>query len=297
MVFSVLFTAAYAGVAIFFKKNRVVFLTLLWIVAALIPALYIPVIPGGFAERYFYLPSVASSILVIYVLQKAFFEEREGPGPHGKKRARAVIALITALLTVCAIADVKRASIWKNDITLWGDTVKKVPDNPYVRANLAWGFHKQGDKQNAIKEYKEVIRIGKEKTTESLINLASIYMEMGNFKDAIATYGDALKRAPNNAGAHYNIAMAYTRMRDLVNARIHYKEVIRQNPWNDNAYHNLAWTYQESGDYKPAIVFYTAAIKLAPQNADSHYNLGIIYEIEGLLDNAIGEFDQTLKIN
>jgi tetratricopeptide (TPR) repeat protein len=38
------------------------------------------------------------------------------------------------------------------------------------------------------------------------------------------------------------------------------------------------------------------ALKLNPEYTDAHYNLGIAYKEKGLLNEAIKEFEETLKI-
>lgn len=290
---SFLFMGAYAAAIFLFRKDRMVFLALLWIVIALLPALYLPAIPGGFAERYFYLPCAAASILIAYALKRVFFDE----GSPLVKKSGAAIGFMAVLLAVYAAADVKRASVWKDDFTLWGDTVKKSPDSPAAHAHLAWAAHKKRDFRNAINEYKEVIRIGQDKKTEALFNLGAIYMDTGDYTGAITVLGEALTMEPGSAEAHYNIAMAYHETKDPANAILHYREAIRLNPRNDNAYFNLAWTYQESGDNASAAFFYKGAIELAPQNADSHYNLGAIYESEGRMDEAAKEFESAFRID
>ncbi len=294
VVAAIAFWAVAAVAAVYFRKNRAVFVPMLWTFAALAPALYLPAVPGGFAERYFYLPSAGAAMLVAYVLKRAFLDDGS-PWP-GRARTWA-LTLTGAVLVFYAGVDVQRARIWKNDVTLWSDTVLKSPSSPTSHANLAWAYHRRGDVKDAAREYREVIKIGGEKTVEAMVNLGGIYLDARDYKNAIEMLAGAIERGASGASIHYNLATAYNGAKDAQGAIGQYKEVIRLDPGDDNAYYNLAWTYQSAGDNARAIYYYEQAALLAPGKADAHYNLGGIYESEGRFEDAAREYYAASRID
>jgi hypothetical protein len=63
------------------------------------------------------------------------------------------------LCTILGLLNFSRNFVWKDSVTLWGDTLKKAPSN--IRAMMAVGnaYLKLSDLDDAQRYYKEVVRI------------------------------------------------------------------------------------------------------------------------------------------
>lgn len=286
-VYAYIFAAVYLAAIVRFRKNSAVSLSLFWALVALAPAFYLPVIPGGFAERYFYLPSAGFSIIGAVILGKA---------ATNSPIKKIVPVFIVILLALYAFGDIRRTLTWRDDYTLWKDTVRKSPDSLPVHMNLAKAMQKKNDLDGAIAELNEVIRLDPDKS-EAYNRLAYIYRDLNRFPEAIANFKEVLRIEPYNDNIHYNLAMAYQSAGDLSAAKAHYAQAIAINPANENALYNLAWTYQEEKAFDRAIALYRQVLTLSPGSLDARYNMSEIYMGLRRPEEAKAELEAILRID
>jgi Flp pilus assembly protein TadD len=62
---------------------------------------------------------------------------------------------------------------------------------------------------------------------EACENLALIYIEEENFKDALAEYDSILEKNPYNANAYYGRGVVYEKMGDMVKARAEWRNALK----------------------------------------------------------------------
>lgn len=144
------------------RKKTLFFLCCLWIAAPLLPCLYLPATGYSyyvFAERYLYLPSAGFVIAV--VIPAIILTEK-----YPKKNINAFLAAILVTTVICfAFLTLQRNHVWKDDYSLWSDTVKKSPDSAIAHNNLGGEYEKKGLLDDALREY------------ETAISLTPVYMD------------------------------------------------------------------------------------------------------------------------
>lgn len=91
------------------------------------------IIPVGMrflaADRFFYLPGIGFFLLLAYGLYRLL---------QGRPVVRhGALGLIAVLCLLWAGATWQRSQVWRNDETLWRDTLAKYPNSPYVLGGLA----------------------------------------------------------------------------------------------------------------------------------------------------------------
>ncbi|PKN10817.1 MAG: hypothetical protein CVU70_02075, partial [Deltaproteobacteria bacterium HGW-Deltaproteobacteria-5] len=64
----------------------------------------------------------------------------------------------------------------------------------------------------------------------SLNNLGVIFMQQNKYREAIASFNDALDKQSNYVDAHYNLACLYARKNDTKNSMHFLKKAIGFNP-------------------------------------------------------------------
>ncbi|MFQ5354258.1 MAG: tetratricopeptide repeat protein [Thermodesulfobacteriota bacterium] len=294
-IIGVLASAAFGALIYYLRKERTLAFFLIWILIPLLPVLYMPILSiGGFADRYLYLSTVGfacfAATLVFKVSQKLRVEE---------KHTTLLSAALVLVLLLNSAASIKRALVWRNDYSLWSDTVTKSPNSHYVLYNLGWALHRKGGQDNlekALMWYKEAIRVKPDKE-EAHYNSALIYQNSGNDEMALKHYMVSLRLRPSHPVTYYNIAMIYQAQGRLSKAIEFYKRALNINPDYEDAHYNLAWAYQERGDYDMALVHYREVLRLSPRSAETHYNIGVIYEERGLPGRALREYQKALEAN
>lgn len=169
---------------------------------------------------------------------------------------------ICAILTVIfLIISLQRNSVWKDDIHLWEDVIKKSPLKPrsYNEAGIA-------------------------------------YMEAGQFEKAIIYYETVLRLNPLYTDTHINLGLAYDKIGLTDKAIEHYLISLRYKA-DPTAYLNLGLAYISKGRFYDALDAFRNAMMLNPLESDAHNNIGIVYEKLGLMDEAIKQYQTALLIN
>jgi tetratricopeptide (TPR) repeat protein len=291
---SILLTLAFIFAVYFFKKiNRVIFFSLLWIAIPLLPVLYIPVLgEASFAERYLYLPSIGFVILLAMLVAKTL-EFRV----FGQTALYYVITSILIMITAFYSAQtIKRNFTWKDNYTLWSNTVTKSPDGAEPHNNLGKASYDRGFIDKAMEHFQIAVGL-KPDYAEAYNNLGNIYYDKRFIDKALEYFQFATRLKPNYAHAYYNIGTVYYDKGLIVTAIEQYQIAIRLKPYFPEAHYNLGIAYDDSGSLDKAAEHYQIAVKLKPYYPEARNNLGIIYARQGQMDKAIKEFSIAIQLN
>lgn len=236
------------------KKKRMVFFSLMVIALPLMPSLYIPAVgKNAFAERYLYLPSFGFVLLI----GCGFFEARAAK--LGLLQGLIIIAL--GLTAIFSMETISRNIIWKDDLSLYTDTITKSPDAALIHNNLGLAYARENRMDEAVREYKTALSLEPDHTN-SYRNLALAYRDQGRLYEAINALKAALELEPDFAHTHYDLANCYEKI----------------------------------DRHAEAITEYKAALELKPDFTDAHYNLGLAFIEQGRCDEAIAEFGVVLQL-
>ncbi|MDP2688983.1 MAG: tetratricopeptide repeat protein [Deltaproteobacteria bacterium] len=295
-----MFSAAVYGFIRSFRTGnayiRLASLGVIWFFATIsIESSIIPIKDIIFEHRL-YLPSVGAAFSFAAL---AFYAVSRLRGRWKVSFTTAAAALVLFIIVPLTAASYRRNSVWKDEVTLHEDTVRKSPGKERAHYNLAWAYQRKGELEKAIVHYEENIRLKPDKD-KAHYNLALIYQGRqgrGDAGRAMAHFREAVRLKPDNAVAYYNMAMLYWEKGEARAAVDAYNAAIAIDPAYGNAHYNLAWTYQSLGENRMAAAHYAEAIRLNPRSADAHFNLGRILADEKMPAEAAREFRAALSID
>ncbi len=272
-----------------YKRNKVVFFGLLLTVVPLLPALYIPaIVSKPFAERYLYLPSFGFMILLSSFLTWA-----------NAKIPKGTVSLTVASLAVIAffsISTVSRNAVWRDDYSIFSDTIQKAPDSAEVRYNLGVVYASKGSLREAIELFQTAVRLNPY-YAKAEYNLGIAYGLQGLKDEAIKHFQATLKLKPDFAKAEYGLGAVYA-SKGLVDEAIrHYQAALKLRPDFAKAEYGLGAVYGSKGLVDEAIGHYQAALRLKPDFAEAEYGIGVVYSSKGLVDEAIERFQTAVKLS
>lgn len=235
-------------------KPASIFFWLGWFFITLSPVMNIVPILNPIAERYLYLPSVGFLTTIAiglgYLLDK-------------KRRVFSLMVIVALLLLVLTI---NGNMVWKDEYSLWHDTLKKVPEN----ANA----HKQ---------------------------IGLLYLEKNRFEDAKKHFMYALKFAPNNpvfkGSVHGNLGAVYMKSSQYIKAHEEFQAAVKLDPENYEAHTNLGVLYARDFEYDKALIELEAALKLKPNGDAVNYILGTVYAKTGRKAKAYSAYNKALELN
>lgn len=163
------------------------------------------------AEQRMYLPLVGFCIALVsgwfYLVESKGAQKIWnwllvvlGLKPSGGKR-RELVGIVTGLVfaglvSTYGILTYERNGVWRNELTLWEDTVKKSGQKARVRLNLGTAYQSRGRLVEAKREYRKAIELGPPEASV-YNNLAVLAAQEKEFEKAIEYFERALELDPN----------------------------------------------------------------------------------------------------
>ena len=214
-LFAYTVAAAYmAALFISARRGPLVFFSLVIIAVPLLPVFYIPAFGEHvFAERYLYMPSAGFIIIVLLALTKLAGLLR----PETLRRAP--IIAVPALIAVAVLftATVLRNPVWKDELSLWTDTVEKSPGSSIAQNNMGRAIFLDGRLDEAVPYYVEALRINRYNTS-ARNNLGYYYFKKRMFNEAAEEFRTIIEINPFFSDAYYNLGLTYGEMGRTVEA-------------------------------------------------------------------------------
>ncbi len=147
----------------------------------------------------------------------------------------------------------------------------------FADAYFAMGisYYKLHRLKSSIRSFEKVLSINPE-STATHNNLAVIYAELGNYRDALEEVKTTIRLNSKYKQGHLNLADLY-----LSRSIQEYLEVIRDNPEKNRKVRNRLRHLLESD----------------PENPEFQYQLGILSRIEGHNEEAVKRFQSALRLD
>lgn len=266
-------------------KREIAFGILLFIIT-LSPVYNIIPIASPFAERYLYLPAIGIVIIIGSIIHDIF---------ESKNRNVCLAIILFSILGIYSLLIVSRNTIWKNDSSLWSDTVKKRPNNSFAHNNLGIVFAGQHRYSDAIIEFQAAIKVRPDNQTFHY-NLGNAYHQQQRYFEAIEEFKRAIEIKPKFSEAHHELGFIYSRLGKNGEAIQWYRLALDINPFKPSWHNDLGVAYANQGDYGMAIKEFEAALRLEPYDSMFHNNLGLAYVKQGMLDKALRGFQTAIEL-
>jgi tetratricopeptide (TPR) repeat protein len=191
-----------------FKKSWVVFIGMLFIIIPLIPTFYIPALAHGlknaFAERYLYLPSFGFALLSALLFTWVQFKKQN--------QAKAFSVIVVSLICLYSIGTISRNDVWKDNYSIWLDTVRKSPDGDVPHGSLGYALIEKGRIDEAIPELQIALSLNPE-FAEAHNNLGIAYRDKGLFGEALEEFSAAFWLNPADPLFSRNLKETYEMQR------------------------------------------------------------------------------------
>ena len=124
------------------------------------------------------------------------------PVPQEKNKAIILFLIFSFLTILYAIKAYNRNMVWKDEKTLWNDTVLKSPNKQRPYHNRGKAYQAEGKYAQAILDYNRAIQIDPT-VLDTYNNLGNSHQGVGDFDQAVSDYTKALGIDPLNEEAYY----------------------------------------------------------------------------------------------
>jgi protein O-mannosyl-transferase len=305
------------------KRARQVSFGILWLCLTLVPVLNARWMSAYvFGERYLYLPSVGFCLVAGWACAVAW---QSSLSRQSILRTAAVAAacLVAAL---CVFRISWRLLDWRDDITLYTETLAAEPDDYRLHDALGLAYWIRGDAEKAEPEWQQTLRL-EPNSAQTLDMLGALYAQQRRLDQAVPLLERALRLNPRDAEAHLNLGAAKAEMGNMPSAEEHLQAAVSLSPMNFIAHNLLGKLYfdskrlpeaeqqfQQSLECEPNLAAYDhlgyiyvaredrgqaeksfrAALAMNPSDSHAHYSLGMIYAAAGQNAQAEEELQAAL---
>ena len=154
------------------------------------------------------------------------------------------------------------------------------------------------DKNNDAMDILNTASTYEPENSEIHLMKASIYSQMGAFKNAIYFIEKAIENNPENKEDLYmNLSFEYQNIGDYTNAIASLKSALIINPENNDALYDVAFCFDQAGKLEESIPFYQDFIDKQPYSVSAWFNLGYVQSQLGNHEAALEAFDYVTIID
>jgi tetratricopeptide (TPR) repeat protein len=260
----------------------------------------VPIATELLAERRMYLASLALIVPAVAgaVLSVAWIAGRlpRGAAKFGVLGLPPAIAV--AVLVLCAWLTHARVGDYRDEFTIWSDTVAKCPNNPVSQNNLGVALSESGHYPEAIEHLRFALTMHPNPVEgDAHNNLGSASFNLGDLAAARREFRLALKINPDDPKAHSNLALALATEGDYGKADAHSRKSLELDPHHVNGRLNRGFVLSRLRRIDEAAEQYRVAVELDPDNFLSHFNLGLALNELGRPAEALEHFQIASRLN
>jgi len=208
-----------------YKKRHISFFLLAWFFIGLIPVSNIYPINATMAEHWLYLPAITLFLLFGLFVSRVY-----------DKKYNIVIRIIAsgvlfAALVFYSTQTVARNRDWKNEKTIYENTLSYSPHAYKVWNNLGTLYNRNEDFKKAIESFRKSIEIN-DSYYRAYDNLSYSYFRSGDVRGAIKLLNTYIAKFPREIDARLRLGYVYERLGNKAQALEEYKSALGLFPGN-----------------------------------------------------------------
>ena len=258
------------------------------------------------ADRYTYIPLIGLFIALVWTAAELLplpFRRGEGRGEGSLPKAspptrnQVTLAAIGLLvLAACAILTRKQVNYWRDDFTLFGNSIAVTTENS-VPAHYCLGlaYGKQGKFDLAIPQFRAVLQLVPN-TVDAHYHLGLCLMSLGKLGEAAEEYQAALQVNPDQAMARNNLGITFVALGKLEEAAAQFTELARLEPGSPGPLDSLGDVRLRQGKYADAETAFAEAVRCQPQSVPALTGLGRALAAQGKLAEAQAQFREIVRL-
>ncbi len=304
------------------KKAPFLFVGWFWFLGTLVPVIgLVPVGSQAMADRYTYFPLIG--IAVIFTWGILSFIKKEEIKKYILFPAGMTILMMLAFLTW------KQCGYWKNNLELFGHTLRVTKSNAMAHNNFGLALLEKEKIYEAIDHFNSAIHINprfllpyynrgntysmlglheraledfnhaialKPDYAEGYYSRGTLLMNLNQYQRALDDFNKAIVLRPDYIKAYNNRGIIHGQMNRYDLAIESFNEIIRRRPDYASAYGNRGFAYFKLNQYRKAIEDYSQAIVLNPTYIKAYYNRSNAYGKLGQHQNAAEDLNKAVSL-
>ena len=211
-------------------------------------------------------------------------------------RPKVFFSFMAVAIGILSVLTFMRNRVWKDEITLWQDIVRKSPGKARAFDSLGVALGQAGRYEEAKQLFDQVLKLDP-KSVNTYNSLGVRLAEEGDYEGAMKHFEKAIEIDPQYVNTYNSLGIISARKGDLEAAIRYYDLALRHDPDFAKAHYNLGISLAKLGRTDEAISHYRKAIEIDPDSAGAYFNLANTFSDQGMIDEARQNFEKALKIN
>lgn len=178
---------------------------------------------------------------------------------------------------------------------LYQRNLKRYPEHVDSLYMLGTLYAEQGDLQKASNY---LLQAAERAPRSPMIqnNLGNVYLQSGEYDEAVLCYQKTLKIDASVTQANYNLGQAFAQLGKLHEAIACYEKSVQQQPHYFSAWFNLGKMALVLGQYEKAIAAFRKALVIQPNSLLTMHSLGSALAVDDKNDEAISCYERLLEV-
>lgn len=286
------------------KRSRLAAFASAFFFLALLPVSNIIPLRYFLAERFLYIPLAGACIVAGLILRRAM-QLDQSTAVH----RLAWLSLIIVIVGSFALHTAQRNRAWRDQMSLWSETLKITPDNFRVRYSVGleyWrrsaALRQEGDlagantqMQKALQQFNKVLAINPYMRLAHF-RIGEHLLDTGDEDQARKHFEIGMAKESHLASAHAELGGIYIDRRMYAEAAIALEEAVRIAPKSDVYLHYLGQSYMGTNRFEDAQRTFQRFLDLYPHHHQAHLDMGMLHM--NLKDNpqAMRFFQRALQL-
>ena len=209
--------------------------------------------------------------------------------------------IITVSIACVALSNITidRNRVYESALSIWSDTEKKLPLNPWAHFYRGWLLEHSGRSNEAYSEYLKTIEL-KPDFADAHNGLGKLLAEKGNYSEALNYFKTAIRLKPNYAEAHTNLASLYaTSGNQDIEAINEFNIALKIDPHFPEANNGYALIIQKmQGREEEALAHFNDALLYRPNYASAHNNLAnLLSRFTNQQEKAKHHYEEAIRLS
>jgi len=228
----------------------------------------VPILTEVGAERRMYLPLAAVLAVLLLGLWRgvgAFVAQERG-------RLGAFLALVALLVLLATPATIARNEVFRSELAIWQDAVRKIPDNPGAHNNLGRIYTKTKELELARRHFEIAVSLP-ECGVDAYTNLGLVLAELGRLEEGEAYLAQVVREHPDFAQGHEYLGSILMRREKWAEGRAAFETCLRLGRRSAGILNDYARALFKLGNLDECIRQLELAQTLEPGNTTVRANL------------------------
>jgi hypothetical protein len=254
--------------------RRAFLFSVIWIIVPLLPAMnlsaFYPTEIGH--DRYLYLPSFGFSLIIALAV-------RGLPSTRAKLFGRPALqaAAVLVLVVSLGVGTALQHYFWKDDLIFYSYGVRRAPNNPFPRTNLADILYGRQMFSEAGEQYEQVIAIDPTQW-HSQYRLGLIYARLAHPREAEQCFRRAIAINTNSANVHLYLGLALYDLGQIGQSIDELRHALEINAETPNAHYGIGIALRRQGDLSGALREFKAELEKSPEHPEAKSQIASIEE-------------------